>query len=138
MKNHLISLFAANHCGKTIILFVIATLFIIISLLVGISDNLPMITMFLTGIILLFFAMLHPWDKASNYWFLILVCVVILVLEGLAIFILSKMNLDKYINEGIVMGVTFIICLPGIIVGIIGGTICAIRKKRLVPNNKAV
>jgi hypothetical protein len=136
MKNHLISLFTADHFRKTIILFVIAALFIIISSLVGISDNLPMIAMLLTGIILLFFAVLHPWDKASNYWFLVLVCVVILVLEGLAIFILAKMHLDKYISEGIAMGAAFLICLPGIIVGIIGGIICSVRKRPSVPTIK--
>ena len=96
-----------------------------------------MITMLLAGIILLFFAVLHPWEKASNYWFLILVSMVILVLEVLAIFILAKMHLDKYISEGIVMGVTFIICLPGILVGIIGGTICSFRKKPPVPTIKS-
>ena len=136
MKNHLILLFAAERFRKTIILFVVAALFIIISSLVGISDNLPMIAMLLAGIILLFFAVLHPWKKASNYWFLILVSFVILVLEGLAIFILAKMHLDRYISEGIVMGVTFIICLPGILVGIIGGIICAVRKKPSVPTIK--
>jgi hypothetical protein len=136
MKNHLISLFAADHFRKTIILFVIAALFIIISSLAGISDNLPMIAMLLTGIILLFFAALHTWDKASNYWFLVLLCVVILALEGLGIFILAKMHLDKYLSEGIAMGVAFLICLPGIIVGIIGGIICAVRKKPSIPTIK--
>ncbi len=133
MKNHLISLFAADHLRKTIILFVVAALFIVISSLVGISDNLPMIAMLLSGIILLFFAVLHPWEKASNYWFLILVSVVILLLEGLAIFILARMHLDKYLSEGLVMGITFIICLPGILVGIIGGIFCAVRKKPSLP-----
>ena len=114
MKNHFISLFAADNLRKTIIFFVVAALFIIISSLVGISDNLPMIAMLLTGIILLFFAVLHPWQKASNYWFLVLGCVLILIMEALAIFILSKMHLDKYLSEGIAMGVAFLICVPGI------------------------
>jgi hypothetical protein len=78
MKEHFISLFDTSHRKRTIYLFIIATLFIIISLLVGISDNLPMIAMLLTGIIFLYFSVLHPWGKAGNYGILIGVSVGIL------------------------------------------------------------
>jgi hypothetical protein len=39
------------------------------------------------------------------------------------------MHLDKYLSEGIAMGVAFLICVPGILVGLIGALICAVRKK---------
>jgi hypothetical protein len=129
MKKHFISLFDSEHLKWTIELFVIAALFIIIPSLVGISDNLPMIAMLLTGIILLFFAVLHPWKKAGNYGILVMVCIGILLLEWLGIHILASMHLDKYLSEGIAMGVAFLICVPGILVGIIGAIICAVRKK---------
>jgi hypothetical protein len=129
MKKHFISLFDSAHLKWTISLFTIAVLLIIISSLVGISDNLPMIAMLLTGIILLFFAVLHPWEKAYNYGILALVCIGILLLEWIGISILAKMHLDKYLSEGIAMGVAFLICVPGILVGIIGAIICAVRKK---------
>lgn len=129
MKKHFISLFSSAQLKWTISLFLIAALFIIISSLVGISDNLPMIAMLLTGIILLFFAVLHPWKKAYNYGILAMVCIGILLLEWLGINILAKMHLDKYLSEGIAMGVAFLICVPGIIVGIIGAIICSVRKK---------
>jgi len=85
MKKHFISLFNTTHRKRTIYLFIVAALFIIISLLVGISDNLPMIAMLLTGIIFLFLAVLHPWRKTGNYGILIGVCVGILLLEFLGI-----------------------------------------------------
>jgi hypothetical protein len=129
MKKHFVSLFNSAHLKWTIALFVSAALFIIISSLVGISDNLPMIALLLTGIILLFFAVLHPWEKAVNYGILVGLCVGILILEWLGISILAKMHLDKYLSEGIAMGVAFFICVPGILVGIIGAIICAVRKK---------
>jgi len=53
----------------------------------------------------------------------------ILLLEWLGIYILAKMHLDKYLSEGIAMGVAFLICVPGILVGIIGAIICGVRKK---------
>lgn len=129
MKKHLISLFDSDHLKWTISLFTIAILLIIISSLVGISDNLPMIALLLTGIILLFFAVLHPWKEAVNYGILVGVCVGILILEWLGISILAKMHLDKYLSEGIAMSVAFFICVPGILTGIIGAVICAVRKK---------
>lgn len=129
MKKHLISLFDPAHLKWTIILFGVAALFIIISSMVGIGDNLPMIAMFLAGIILLFFSVLHPWKRANNYLILIGICVGILLLEWFGISILAKMHLDKYLSEGIAMGVVFLICVPGILTGIIGAIICAVRKK---------
>ncbi len=59
MKKHFISLFDSAHRKRTIALFVIAALFIVISSLVGIGDNLPVIALFLTGIVLLFFSDSH-------------------------------------------------------------------------------
>jgi hypothetical protein len=88
-----------------------------------------MIAMLLTGIVILFFSVLHPWEKAGNYGILAVVCIGILLLEWLGIYILAKMHLDKYLSEGIAMGVAFLICVPGILVGIIGAIICGVRKK---------
>lgn len=129
MKKHFISLFDPAHLKWTITLFTVAVLLIITASIAGTTDNLPMIAMFLTGIILLFFAVLHPWKKAGNYVILLVVCIVILLMEWLGIHILASMHLDKYISEGIAMGVAFLICLPGILVGIIGAIICSVRKK---------
>ena len=80
-------------------------------------------------LVILFFAVLHPWEKAGNYGILAVVCIGVLLLEWLGIHILAAMDLNDYINEGIAMGVAFLICVPGILVGIIGAIICAIRKK---------
>jgi len=47
----------------------------------------------------------------------------------LGITVLDKMNKAEYINDNIAEGIIFFICIPGIIAGIIGARICAIRKK---------
>jgi hypothetical protein len=129
MKKHFLSLFDRVHLKWTISLFAIGVLLIIIASLVGVSDNIPMIAMFLTGIIFLFFAVLHPWENAINYGILALVCIGILILEWLGIHILASMHLNQFLSEGIAMGVAFLVCVPGILVGIIGAIICAARKK---------
>jgi hypothetical protein len=128
MKKHFISLFDSSHLKWTISLFMIAFLLIGIAILVDPTDNLPMIAMLLIGIIILFFAVLHPWKKASNYGILAGVCIGILLLEWLGIHILASMHLNEYLSEGIAMGVVLLICIPGILVGIIGAIICAVRK----------
>jgi len=64
-----------------------------------------------------------------NYWTLLLVCLVILMLEWLGITILDRLHKTEYLNEAVAMGVAFLIFLPGIVVGIIGAFICTVRKK---------
>lgn len=71
----------------------------------------------------------HLWKKTSTYLILIGVCIGILLLELLVITILDKMGKGDYINDNIAEGVIFFICIPGILVGIIGAIICAVRKK---------
>jgi hypothetical protein len=131
MKKHIMTLFDAAHLKKTILLFAIAVLFIIISSVVGISDNFPMIAMLLTGLILLFFSVLHPWKEAFNYGILAIVCIGIIGLEVAGISILAKMDKTEFLdkNEGIVWIITGIFCIPGLLVGMIGAIICSVRKK---------
>jgi hypothetical protein len=134
MKKHFISLFDRAHLKWTISLFVIAVLLIISASLTGISDNPPGIALLYGGIIFFFFSLLHPWKNQRYYWVLLLVCLGILLLEWIGITILDIFNRTEYINEGIAMGVAFLICMPGIVVGIIGAFICTLRKKFLHDN----
>ena len=129
MKKHFISLFDPAHLKWTISLFAIALLLIITANLIGISDNPSGIALLYGGIVSLFFAVLHPWKNPTNYWTLLLVCILILLLEWLGITVLDRLNKTEYINETIAMGVAFLICMPGILVGITGAFICTVRKK---------
>jgi len=134
MKKHFISLFDPAHLKWTISLFVIGVSLIINASLIGISDNPPGIALLYGGIIFLFFAVLHPWKNQKKYWVLLLVCLGILLLEWLGITILDRLDKTEYINEAVAMGVAFLICMPGIVVGIIGAFICTLRKKFLHDN----
>jgi hypothetical protein len=71
----------------------------------------------------------HFWGKKSTYLLLIGVCIGILLLVLLGITVLDKMDKTEYINDNIAEGIIFFICMPGIIAGIIGAIICAIRKR---------
>ncbi len=56
MKNHFLSRFDACNLRKTIVFILTTISLIVISLLIGINDNPPMILLFFTGMILFFFA----------------------------------------------------------------------------------
>lgn len=129
MKKHILSLFDPAHRWWTLSLFIASVLLIIAANFVGINDNLPGIVILYGGIIFLFFTLLHPWRKWGNYAILIAICIGIMVLEWIGIHILDSLNKTEYISEAIIMIIAFFICLPGIMVGIIGIIICAFRKK---------
>ena len=109
MNNKFLSRFDAENIMKTVTYFVIAGLLIAISLVVGTSDNIPMIAMLLGGIILFFHAALRLWEKTAYYGFLAAVCFVILILDFRW----------PFISEGVAMSVG-LVCFAGIIAGIIG------------------
>jgi len=120
VKKHVLSLFNHAHRWWTISFFLASAILIIASQIVGITDNLPGIAMLLGGMICLFFALLHPWRKSKNYAILAGVSFGLILLTFLAIFVLSSMHKTEYISEAIVMGFIGLICIPGIVVGIIG------------------
>jgi hypothetical protein len=129
MKKHLLSLFEPEHRRLTISFFTVAILLIIGSVIVGIADNLPGIAMLLVGMILLFFAILHPWRKVENYAILIGICFGIIAVTFLGIYILSLLHKTQYISEGVVMTIIFLFCVPGILTGIFGAIFWSLRKK---------
>jgi hypothetical protein len=69
------------------------------------------------------------WKRTNTYLILIGVCIGIILLEFLVITILDKMGKGDYVNDNIAEGIIIFICFPGILVGIIGAIICAVRKK---------
>lgn len=109
MKNHILSLFSTDNLRKTIILFAISALLNIVSLLVGIGDNIPMIAMFFAGIIFLFFEVLNPWKKVKPFTILAAVSLGILILDFIF----------PFINEGTAMFVGLVF-----LAGVFTGTIC--------------
>ena len=68
-------------------------------------------------------------EERSTYLILTGASIGILLLELLVITILDKMNMGKYVNDTIAESVAFLICFPGIIVGIMGTIICSFKKK---------
>jgi hypothetical protein len=124
MKKHFISLFDASHRKTTVLLFLSSFSLITISQIIGISDNIPGILLLITGMVVLIYALVHPWKNKKNFSKMAWICAGIIALLFLVIFFLSTIGhaelVDKYIGEGGAMVIVFLICIPGIIVGIFG------------------
>lgn len=129
MKKHFQSLFSSLNWKKTISLAVASVLMIVASQIIGTTDNLPGIALLLGGMVSLFFAMVHPWKKSTNYGILAAVCLGLILLTFLMLYVLMLLKQTKYISEGVVMIFIGLICLPGIITGIIGTIYWGSRKK---------
>jgi hypothetical protein len=128
MKRHFISLFDPVHRWWTMSFFIASIILIVTSILVSI-DNTPGFAILFVGMIILFFAIVHPWRDVSNYVILISVCIGIILLLIVVIGFIKDTGNDigktEYFGETIIMGLFFFICLPGIVVGIIGSIICS-------------
>jgi hypothetical protein len=109
MKSHFISLFDKAHLRKTMILLVICAAFLAVSLIVGTSDNVPMIVMMSAGIVILYFTALYPWEKATYFAILAAICMIILAVDFIF----------PFFTEGIAM-TAGLICFAGVIAGLIG------------------
>jgi len=81
-----------------------------------------MASLFFIGLILLFIALLDPWEQRSRYYYAILIGIsglLFLLLLIVGTDILVKMNLPGHWAEDIAVSIGFI-CAAGFFAGIIG------------------
>lgn len=129
MKNHFLSLFDPVHRWWTISFFLASVILFIFALLVGITDNFPGIGILLGAVICLFLTVLHPWRKWENYAIMAGIFCAIIFLIWVTIHILASTDYAKFLSEALIMIIIFFICIPGIILGILGSIFWAIRNK---------
>ncbi len=122
MKKHLLSLFDPIHRKRTLLLFLVSAALIIASQVTGTVDHLPGILLLMAGMVCLFYTVVHPWKTPKPYATLIGVCIGLIILTFGCIYLLAALKLERFISEGLVMGLIGLFCLPGIVAGI-GGVI---------------
>jgi hypothetical protein len=120
MKNHFSSLFEPSHRQQTILYFIISVVLIVASEIAGLTDNLIGIAALLTGVCFLFYTLLHTWKRGRSYAIMAWIFAGIILLTLAVIYLLSILGYEQYLSRGVVMFIMFLICLPGIIVGILG------------------
>jgi hypothetical protein len=123
LKQHFNSLFKLPHRTLTLRYLVMSVVLILASQIAGIKDNLLGITAMVTGVCFLFYALVHPWKGGRNYAIMAWICAGIIALTFAVVCSLSWLGFDKYLNGSVIMYIIFLICLPGIIVGILGAVL---------------
>jgi hypothetical protein len=124
MKSHFISLFDPSHRWITMSYFIASIILITLSQIIGTTDNIPGLLALFVGMILLFFAFVHPWRNRRNYIVMASLFSGFLVLLFLTMVVLAETGnakyIDQYLGEAAGIIITFLICIPGITVGILG------------------
>jgi hypothetical protein len=120
MKNHFLSRFDAHNLRRTIIYYVIALSFIIISLVLDIDKNTVAPFVLFAGFVFFFYAVLHLWESAIYYGIMCIIFIILIILFWLVgMDILVKMQLPGKKAEEIVW-IIMLVCIAGVIAGIIG------------------
>jgi len=123
LKQHFNSLFELPHRTLTLRYFVMSVVLILASQIAGLKDNLLGITAMVTGVCSLFYTLVHPWKGARNYTIMAWICGGILALTFAVVCSLSWLGFDKYLSGSVTMYILFVVCLSGIIVGILGAVL---------------
>jgi len=116
---------------STYVYLVISLILIITAFIIGIDDNLPgILPLFLGGIILIF-AFTHNWKNAGPYLLLGFFSIV-----GFAVSVFLHNMFEVIGGEGTVLGIisavffliAVILCPAGLLVGIVGSIVRALKK----------
>ena len=129
IKKHFKSLLDPAHRWFTMLFFLAFIILVITSQVIGTTDNLPGIAALLGGMVSFFFALTNPWRNTTYYAIMAGVCLGLIALTFLAILLFSALHKTEYLSEGIVMGFTGLICLPGIVAGISGAVFWCVRSR---------
>lgn len=120
MKNHFTALFDPPNRPQTLRYFVISVVLLVASQLGGISHNLIGIASRMAGVCFLFYTLLHTWKHGRSYAVMAWIFTGIIALTFAVTYFLSALGYEQYLSHGTIVFILFLICLPGIIVGILG------------------
>ena len=132
MKQHILSLFAPVHCWWTISFFLLAVLLIVACIVMVAAGHYQGYALSFAGMIFLFLSLVHTWRKEKN--FVIMSVVFACIYFGIHLILIIYKLASTYINHGmpvkptntenfisgIVAVLLWLICVPGIIVGVFG------------------
>lgn len=69
------------------------------------------------------------WRKTHTWLILAGFSVGIILIEILIVTIMDRLGKGAHVNDDLVQSIIFLICFPGIIVGLTGALICSFHKK---------
>lgn len=123
MRKHFIALFDAAHRKLTMLLALISIFFNVASVFVISKEFAYGILLLICGLTCLLYTLVHPWRRGRNYAVMAgLGIVIIMLIFGLSRF-LDASGYSQLISKNLLFGATGLICIPCIIVGVIGSII---------------
>jgi hypothetical protein len=127
MKKHILSLFDRAHLWRTVSYFVTAVILLILSQIIHTAASLFFL---FAGHIFLFYTFTHPFRKLESFVIFSGLFVGIWLLNFLLYLLINKFGYDNAIYESIFLALNILVCPTGIIAGLIGGIVWAIKNKR--------
>lgn len=123
MRKHFKTLLDAEHRKLTMRLSLISLLFDVGSIFVVLKYFTPGIVLLISGLSFFLYALVHPWRRGRNYAIMAGISIVlIMIIFGLIRF-LAATGYEQYVDKGMLLWLTGLICIPGIIVGVTGSII---------------
>ncbi len=141
MKKYILSLFSTTNRLWTISFLFTALVLIITSLSMGMRNNLPMNVMFVFGIGFLYLALIHIWRKSKSYFYLSAVSFGVFLLLFIIVLIVSNINFSPELPSpskvhtivgGLYTIIGLCLCIPGIIIGLLGSLLLSYRENRVI------
>jgi hypothetical protein len=139
LKHHFLMLFDRAYRWWTVAFFVAGCILVALGNIMGISDNLPGITLLYSGMILLFLAFIHPWKKPVSFGIfsaaIVTLLVVLILLAILYFYLVKKIDpalqhsaFSRFIDGGLEF-FALIIFIPGLATGLLGAIFRTIQGK---------
>ena len=141
MKTYLQLLFNKTNGRITILLLLLAVLFTVAALVVGVNDNMPAIVVLFIGIMLLVTAFVHIWKRIKSYLMLALIAAI-----GIPVFVvlhnvfygLGELAAGNLWLAGIAgffdvfsFLIATLVCPSCVVVGLLGALILFIRVRKM-------
>jgi hypothetical protein len=120
MKNHFNTLFNPSHRWWTISFFFVSLLMIFSSFRIGISGNLPSNVLLFFGITLFFVSVVHPWQNWKNYVIMVGLFAGTALLLWMMFYLTDNQGQSQIDLEKWIASISYFVCLPGVVVGILG------------------
>jgi len=123
MRKHFAALFDAAHRRTTIRFSLLSLLLSTCSIIVGFKENTYGNLLLYSSLSCLLYVLVHPWRRGRNYAVMAgISIVIIMVIFGLIRF-LTATGYEQILDKGLLIWITGLICIPGIVVGLIGSII---------------
>lgn len=123
MRKHFSALIDAEHRKLTMRLAFISLMLNVGSIFVIMINYTIGIMLLISGLTFFLAALVHPWERGKYYAIMAgMSIVMIMVIFGLIRF-LATTGYEQSISKNLLMLITGLICIPGIIVGVIGSII---------------